>query len=131
MVKDGSALERLAEIDTVLFDKTGTLTTGRLSLANASQIEPSALAIAGAIAARSNHPVSRALAAFDDGLQMMPVAIAEHPGLGVECRIGRHLYRLGRAEWAVSGATAATMLSRDGHPLASFIFEDSLRQDAA
>ncbi|WP_292291946.1 HAD-IC family P-type ATPase, partial [Mesorhizobium sp.] len=31
----------------------------------------------------------------------------------------------------VSGATAATMLSRDGHPLASFIFEDSLRQDAA
>ncbi|RVD27570.1 heavy metal translocating P-type ATPase [Mesorhizobium sp. M4B.F.Ca.ET.017.02.2.1] len=131
MVKDGSALERLAEIDTVLFDKTGTLTTGRLSLANASQIEPSALAIAGAIAARSNHPVSRALAAFDDGLQTMPVAIAEHPGLGVECRIGRHLYRLGRAEWAVSGATAATMLSRDGHPLASLLFEDSLRQDAA
>ena len=62
---------------------------------------------------------------------LRPAIITEHPGLGVEARIDRLLYRLGRAEWAVPGGSAGTVLSRDGQRLASFAFEDSLRQDAA
>src|SRR5690606_20369947 len=63
MVKDGSAMERLAEIDTVVLDKTGVLTLGDLRLANAAAIRPDHLAIAAAIAAHSRHPHARALAA--------------------------------------------------------------------
>ena len=108
MVKDGSALERLAEIDMVAFDKTGTLTTGRPRLANASEIDAGALALAGAIAAHSNHPVSRALAAFDDGSQPSPAIITEHPGLGVEARIDRLFVSAG-----ASGMGRTRRLGRD------------------
>ncbi len=63
MVKDGGALERLAEVDTVIFDKTGTLTLGTPRLVDGGAIDPEALALAAAIASHSRHPYSRALAA--------------------------------------------------------------------
>jgi Cu2+-exporting ATPase len=70
MVKDGSAMERLAEIDTLVFDKTGTLTLGRPRLVNAGDIGARERGIAAALAAHSNHPVSRALATLADGSRL-------------------------------------------------------------
>ena len=64
MVKDGSAMERLAAIDTAVFDKTGTLTLGQPRLINASSIDPAMLAIAADMAAHSRHPYSKAIAGF-------------------------------------------------------------------
>src|SRR5258706_2205712 len=138
MVKDGSALERLAEIDTVVFDKTGTLTLGNPQLVNADEVAPDVLALAGAIASPARHPYSRALgakgnspahAAFTD--------VSELPGTGLEAREGSTIYRLGRREWALSAdqalpvsARSEVVLSRDGVYLAGFHFHDSLRRDA-
>ena len=48
MVKDGSALERLAEVDSVVFDKTGTLTLGSPQLLDLGDIAPETLAQAAA-----------------------------------------------------------------------------------
>ena len=45
MVKDGGALERLAEVDIVVFDKTGTLTRGEPQLVDGDAVDPD---IAGA-----------------------------------------------------------------------------------
>ena len=141
MVKDGSALERLAEVDTVLFDKTGTLTLGKPRLVNAGDIGLSALGTAAAIAARSRHPMSVAIAdAGQNGCQTLPEfdRISEHPGCGLEARSGNETYRLGRPDWALGreaaisehGGFSVSLLVRDGVPLARFVFEDRTRPDA-
>lgn len=136
MVKDGSAMERLAEIDRVVFDKTGTLTLGRPKLANASEIGQGDLALAAALAAHSRHPLSLAIA--ETGGEVGSPAfdtVAELPGLGIEARQGESVLRLGRAEWALvkvdaPADEAGTVLSRDGQLVAAFRFEDSLRAGA-
>ena len=50
ILNSGEALERLAEADTVVFDKTGTLTQPRPTLANAADVAPEDLALAGSLA---------------------------------------------------------------------------------
>ncbi|MEQ1953343.1 heavy metal translocating P-type ATPase [Mesorhizobium sp. CN2-181] len=134
MVKDGSGIERLAEIGMVVFDKTGTLTSGQPRLVGTESLEPDALAIAAALAVHSSHPLSRALAAAGGGAPAAPLSdVIEQPGLGIEAKAAGATYRLGRAAWAVAdGGTqaAGTVLSRDGRLVARFSFEDAPRRDA-
>jgi len=142
MIKDGSALERLAEADHVIFDKTGTLTRGTPQLIGEDRNDRPALAIAAAMAAHSRHPYSLALADAGRHHNTPPVALAdlhEHPGSGLEGRIGDAVYRLGKADWALSDHTAAVLpawdqpsvaLSENGRLLARFHFRDELRAGA-
>jgi Cu2+-exporting ATPase len=135
LLKDGGALERLAEIDTVVFDKTGTLTLGQPHLLYPESIDPDALGIAAAMASYSRHPYSRALAAAGAATapRLEAGAVSEHPGAGLEARIGTHVYRLGRATWALAPASRIdsgsgnVVLARDGEFVSSFAFEDRLR----
>lgn len=130
MVKDGAALERLAEIGQVAFDKTGTLTLGRPRLVNEVAIDGRALALAATLALQSNHPLCRALALHGDGTPRIVTDFGEVPGSGVEARIDGRLYRLGRSGWAGGGDKDATVLSEEGRPIAAFTFEDDLRAGA-
>ncbi|MFP3607835.1 HAD family hydrolase, partial [Paraburkholderia sp. SIMBA_053] len=70
MIKDGSAMERMAEIDTAIFDKTGTLTLGQPRLIDADAIDPHNLEIAAELSLYSRHPLSRALALFSGAKPM-------------------------------------------------------------
>jgi len=135
MVKDGSGIERLAQADTVVFDKTGTLTAGRPRLAGVESADKDALAIAAALAARSSHPLSRALAAAGGDVELAArlSGLSEHAGLGMEARLDGAAYRLGRAGWALEDGdaqAAGTVLSRNGWLVARFTFEDTPRRDA-
>ncbi|MDX8481500.1 cation-translocating P-type ATPase [Mesorhizobium sp. VK24D] len=141
MVKDGSAMERLAAIDTAVFDKTGTLTLGRPKLVNASAIDPGMLAIAADMAAHSRHPFSKAIAAYGGSSgQPKPLSVREEPGFGIEAVAGGDIWRLGRRGWAgwkgrtggegKYGGYGGTVLSRNGSIVACFAFEDAPRSDA-
>jgi len=135
MVKDGSALERLAEIDSAVFDKTGTLTLGDAVLAGASEIAPKALTLAAALAAHSRHPHSRAIAAAAGANPHAPAfeTITELAGCGIEAELQGARYRLGRAEWALAPGSRhpeATVLARDGKLVAAFRFSETLRPGA-
>jgi len=137
MMKDGGALERLAEIDTVVFDKTGTLTTGSPILQSESTLDHTQMRIAVALARSSVHPFSRAIAKAHSHVPNTVCLedVKEYPGLGVEGRAAGHAWRLGRASWAMepfvpNRTTNGTVLSKDGEMLVSYDFLDVLRVDA-
>jgi Cu2+-exporting ATPase len=135
MMKDGGALERLAETKQVVFDKTGTLTTGRPLLRSVSPADPPTLEIAAALASASNHPFSRAIAeAYPQTHGALRLTdIKEYPGLGMEANLQGARWRLGRASWATSPDKpegAGTVISRNGTLFARFDFTDGLRRGA-
>lgn len=139
LIKDGTALERLAEVDTVVFDKTGTLTMGRPELVSLDalpdDLRPLALAIAGA----SSHPLSRALAAalVAEGVAPAPLdRVAEVPGFGIEGAYQGRRVRLGRADWVGADAPLAadgpvSVLAVEGAAPVLLRFADALRPGAA
>ncbi|MET4702281.1 Cu2+-exporting ATPase [Constrictibacter sp. MBR-5] len=134
-LKDGSGLERLAEVDTVVFDKTGTLTLGDPRVTDCS-VPHEHLAAAAALAARSRHPAARAVAALAEG-RLDVEEFREQPGLGIEGRIGSNVYRLGKAEWvrsqgeaSHSGTDQGSTLTCNGEFLGSFSFSDTPRLQA-
>ena len=93
MLTSGDALERLADVDTVVFDKTGTLTLPQPTLANAAEIDAADLALAGALALASKHPLAKAVA--EAAQAKTPLAAQEFPGEGVAATFEGPALRLG------------------------------------
>ncbi|TYR35665.1 cadmium-translocating P-type ATPase [Mesorhizobium microcysteis] len=133
-MKDGSALERLAEIDHIVLDKTGTLTTGRLRVTS-YDVPQAELPVAAALARLSRHPAANAVAALGGSESVEASEAREIPGNGIEARIGAGLWRLGRPGWAVEGdgdpSGSGPCLSRDGILVGRFDVSDTLREGAA
>ena len=134
MLKDGAALERLALIDRAVFDKTGVLTIGAPRVTGGLP-EGAALARLAAVARRSTHPLSQAIAEHSAGEAQLAVTdIRETPGAGVEGIVDGQLVRIGSARfcgaqedetdaglacWTVDGNASPRRIS----------FADSLRPD--
>jgi len=137
LVKDGSALERLAECDVALFDKTGTLTLGE-PRADIGGLDAEAKSIALGLAQTSRHPLSRGLVAALLPEGIVPARLDDIRETGGEGLTGRWhglpvaLEKLEGAvpEGAAEGPLLATCL-RIGKTRHIIRFHDPLRPDAA
>ena len=137
----GHVLEGLRQIDTVIVDKTGTLTEGRLTLTNIQPLRAidadSCLALAAALEHGSEHPIARAFGHCEQGAQQ----ITSTPGQGLQGLIDSRTLRIGQPAYvaALSGQPTPIIPGSQGQwlllgdeqgPLAWFVLDDRLREDA-
>ena len=130
LIRSAEALERLAQVDTVVVDKTGTLTEGHPSLTTCIALAPLSenqlLRIAGSIEHNSEHPLAAAIVAEakNRGLRFPPAeAFQSFPGLGVSARVQGHHIRMGNEAMLDQNRIAdadclrelSNRLERDGH----------------
>lgn len=130
LIKDGTALERLAEVDSVVFDKTGTLTIGHARL-EFDSMDAETLGVLAALCQSTNHLVSQAItSALPTNIE--PVAISdirEVPGCGIEATWQGQTLRLGKADWV--GAQTSPALRIGDQPVITLGFFETLRDGAA
>jgi Cd2+/Zn2+-exporting ATPase len=151
LIKGGVYLEQGRRLKILALDKTGTLTHGKpavtdfipLEAGNADELRR----LAVSLAARSDHPVSRAIAAYGVGdLQLLELAnFKALLGRGVTAELGgRILYlgnqRLAREKNALGAELAAklealeaegktaVLLMEEGRGLAAFGVADTIRE---
>jgi P-type Cu2+ transporter len=135
LIKDGTALERLAEVDTVVFDKTGTLTMGLPEPTELDRLARRDLETALALAEASSHPLARALARAgrDRGARAASASgLTEVAGYGVEGLVRGERARLGRAAWvgAEGVPETATYLRVGERAPVAIRFVDAIRPGA-
>jgi Cu2+-exporting ATPase len=136
ILNTGDAVERLAQIDTVIFDKTGTLTQPEPRVANADEIDQQVLEKAARLALSSHHPLARALAR--EAWARTPFAdTVEQPGQGVraiidgvEARLGSPAFCSFAAPCASHDPATSVIAFRHGGRTALFVVHQKLRADA-
>jgi Cd2+/Zn2+-exporting ATPase len=105
LIKGGAYLEEARKLKAVALDKTGTVTEGRPKLVaqvilSKALPEPDVLSIAFALAGRSDHPVSKAVATGLALPEQMDVQdFGAEAGRGVFGTIAGHDYVLGNHRW--------------------------------
>jgi Cu+-exporting ATPase len=131
-LKNPLVVERMAAVERVVFDKTGTLTVAgaeKAVLTDAPRpLNAAEGAAVAAVAARSLHPMSRALAAAlaTDTAAIAVDGVVEHPGRGIEGRAAGMRVRIGSAAF-VPGGKGRVNIEIDGEYRAAYDVPTSFR----
>lgn len=145
LIKGGSPLEKARTIDTVVFDKTGTITEG-LPMVEGYEVygvsEEEFLRALTSIEKESNHPLALAIVDHFSHVDAVDVITKEKAGTGIEGKIGKDLYLVGRFEMEMCETSTADVKKAilDGHTVVSvgknktmigFVkLKDTIRKDA-
>lgn len=127
--KGGAHLEQMSTIKVIAFDKTGTLTVGNPVVTDiipyGDHSEDELLCIAGAVEARSEHPLSRAVLQAAEGRCLTFDEVenfAAEPGMGVMGTLNGIEVKVGRMKFIEECA---------GHPPAELMaIHERLHQEA-
>ncbi|MDQ8169545.1 MAG: heavy metal translocating P-type ATPase [Gemmatimonadota bacterium] len=126
LIKGGEALQRAAEVDTVVLDKTGTVTEGRPVVTDLVRVDDALtdetmLALVAAVERRSEHPLADAIVreAATRGLTLSEVeGFASLTGRGARGTVeGRTVLAGNAAALAEQGIDAGALI-REAHRLA-------------
>ncbi len=155
LVKDAEALERLANVDTLIIDKTGTLTEGRPRLTDVVAAdgfdEHAVLSLAAALEQGSEHPLAEAIVegARERGVTFGKASDFEAvTGEGVAGTVDGHAVALGndammrgigadiaalsgRADQLRADGRSAMFVAIDGRPAGIIAVADPVKSNAA
>lgn len=150
IIKNGSALEQLADVQTVAFDKTGTLTTGNPVVKSVKAFngftKEEILRDAASLEQSSTHILAAAVVAEAESQKISFKAakqVSEESGRGLKGRVGGHTILVGRATLLEDNNVEIALKVKDdvsrtatfvavGGKLAGVIsFEDSIRPEAS
>jgi len=112
ILNSGDAIEKLAEVDTVVFDKTGTLTLPD-GVVDDRAIDPHLLERAARLALSSHHPLAAALSICARERVPYPAAV-EVTGQGVRALIDGQEARLGSARFCGLADEALAVPASEG-----------------
>ena len=143
LIRDGAAIQRLNEVNTILFDKTGTLTEGKPAVVKVHQIsgigENDLIRMAASLERESTHPLAQAIVklAEEKELGLDPVSEVEVvSGKGISSNYGSSILKVGSASFTNSNpeidfSGTPVFLTLNNELIGIFEIEDTIRPDSA
>ena len=155
LVREGDALERMAQVKVLAFDKTGTLTCGTPQVTAVRSVSPDwteeqLYALAASAETLSEHPLGKAIVrSFQQsgGTASAPETFQMEPGRGISAVVNSHIVLAGSPalleeshcalptddaleSYLAQGCTL-TYLAVDGRPAGYLALADTLRPESA
>ena len=142
LIRDGAAIQRLNEVDTILFDKTGTLTLGKPTVKKVHPIsgimENDLIRMAASLEKESTHPLAKSIIklAEEKEIGLDPVTEIEVvAGKGISGKYGSAILKVGsgsftNSETKLSLTGTPVFLSLNNEYIGIFEIEDAIRPDS-